>query len=58
MPVLPTTGSITPKTRWLQYAENALAPLRRKSAGAFMPETNWLQYAEMNRPGFLGELRV
>ena len=31
---------------WLQYAENRLAPLRRKRSGSNMPKTAWLLYAE------------
>jgi len=31
--------------RWLLYAGNRLAPLRRKRAGAYTPETRWRLYA-------------
>jgi hypothetical protein len=38
-------GAITPKNDWRLYAENAVAPLRRKSGGAITPKTKWLLYA-------------
>jgi len=39
MPALrPSTGSNMPKTRWLLYAENRLAPLCRKLGGSITPE--------------------
>jgi hypothetical protein len=40
------SGAITPKNYWRLYAENAVAPLRRKSGGAITPKTKWLLYAE------------
>jgi hypothetical protein len=43
-----------PKTGWLHYAENALAPICRKSAGFFMPkitpETHRLYGGTQNCP--------
>jgi NAD(P)-dependent dehydrogenase (short-subunit alcohol dehydrogenase family) len=38
-------GAITPKNDWRLYAENTMAPLRRKSGGAITPKTKWLLYA-------------
>jgi hypothetical protein len=35
-------GSYMPKTGWLLYAGNAVAPLCRKRPGSFMPEVDWL----------------
>ncbi|WP_374992562.1 sigma factor-like helix-turn-helix DNA-binding protein [Paraburkholderia sp. SARCC-3016] len=35
-------GSYMPKTVWLLYAGNDVAPLRRKRPGSFMPEAHWL----------------
>lgn len=39
------SGAITPETDWCHYAENAVAPICRKSGGAITPETKWLLYA-------------
>src|ERR1700733_12833933 len=47
-------GAITPKNDWRLYAENAVAPLRRKSGGAITPETKWLLYAGNSQPGHAG----
>ncbi|MFK4449105.1 nitrogen fixation protein, partial [Caballeronia udeis] len=38
-------GAITPENDWRLYAENAVAPLRRKSGGAITPKTKWRLYA-------------
>ena len=38
-------GSYMPKTDWLLYAENRLAPICRKRSGSFMPKTSRLLYA-------------
>ncbi|WP_231937469.1 hypothetical protein, partial [Caballeronia udeis] len=38
-------GAITPKNYWRLYAENTVAPLRRKSGGAITPKTKWRLYA-------------
>ena len=35
-----------PTPNWLLYAENRLAPLRRKRTGSNMPKIGWLLYAE------------
>jgi hypothetical protein len=43
-------GAITPKNDWRLYAENAVAPLRRKSGGAITPKTKWLLYAGNSHP--------
>lgn len=45
-----------PKTGWLHYAENALAPLCRKSAGSFMPKVD-TNYDGESILGFLRQLR-
>ena len=37
-------GSYMPKTGWLLYAGNEVAPLCRKRPGSFMPEAQWLPY--------------
>ncbi len=42
---LPQTGSNMLIIGWLHYADPALAPICRSSAGSFMPITKWLQYA-------------
>lgn len=31
---------------WLEYAENSVAPLRRKPSGSNMPKIHWPDYAE------------
>ena len=36
------SGAITPKTRWRLYADNPLAPLRRKQIGSYTPEIDRL----------------
>jgi hypothetical protein len=46
-------GAITPKNYWRLYAENAVAPLRRKSGGAITPKTKWRLYAG-NSQGWTG----
>jgi hypothetical protein len=35
-------GAITPKTPWLHYAGNPVAPLRRKRNGSYMPKIHTL----------------
>jgi len=39
-------GSITPKTHWLLYGENQVAPLTRKQGGSFTVKTQWLYRGE------------
>ncbi|MFK4447129.1 hypothetical protein ABH944_007424, partial [Caballeronia udeis] len=44
----------TPKTPWLHYAGNPVAPLRRKRNGAYMPEihTRPSTQRDLRRVGF------
>ena len=44
-PVGSFPGSYMPETKWLLYAGNEVAPLRRKRSGSFTPKTPRLFYA-------------
>jgi hypothetical protein len=36
------SGALTPTIRWLLYAGNKVAPLRRQFSGAMTPKVKWL----------------
>src|SRR6185437_11917712 len=46
----PSTGSNMPKTQWLLYAENRLAPFCRKLSGSITPEDDTAR-ANSSSPG-------